>query len=287
MEKLESILTIGRVRYGSVKRLGEYIGEGNANRGVLTGLTEAFTISEAKANELGAEDASAWDVLRPFLEGKSLQPFRKAKTDKFLIFLPKGITRREMGFVNVNDAKPSEEEAWSWFSNAYPSVSKWLKGFEHQARERSDKGDYWWELRACSYYDKFEKPKLFYQALSVRPCFSIDTGQMFCNNSIWFISDVSKSLLALLNSNVFWWLISEFCPRIQNGYQLIGDNFFKIPIPNSLPAELGEIVEKMETTIENEDNVAKQQLMLRLDEVVLNLYGMTTKPDNIEMFYLE
>jgi hypothetical protein len=29
LEKLESILTIGRVRYGSVKRLGEYIGEKN------------------------------------------------------------------------------------------------------------------------------------------------------------------------------------------------------------------------------------------------------------------
>lgn len=271
----------------TMKTLGVYLGEGNANRGVLTGLTEAFTITDDKAHELGTEDASAWDVLRPFLEGKSLQPFRKAKTDKFLIFLPKGITRRGMGFVNENDAKPSEEKAWTWFSNAYPSVANWLKGFEHQARGRSDKGDYWWELRACSYYDKFEKPKLFYQALSVRPCFSIDTGQMFCNNSIWFISNVSKSLLALLNSNIFWWLISEFCPRIQNGYQLIGDNFFKIPIPDSLPVELGEIAEKMETAIEDVDNVAKQQLMLRLDEVVLNLYGMTAKPKNVEMFYLE
>lgn len=283
VSSVESNRTIERLRR-TMKTLGVFVGEGNANSGIKTGLTEAFTISEDKAYELGTEHASAWDVLRPFLEGKSLQPFKKTKTDKFLIFLPKGFTRRGMGFVNEGGAKPSEEDAWSWFSNAYPSVAKWLKGFEHQARGRNDKGDYWWELRACSYYDKFEKTKLFYQALSVRPCFSIDTGQMFCNNSIWFISNVSKSLLALLNSNVFWWLISEFCPRIQNGYQLIGDNFFKIPIPESLPAEMAEIADKMEYAVENDDYVAKQQLMSELDGMVINVYGMVSPPKKMKCF---
>ena len=48
-----------------------------------------------------------------------------------------------------------------------------------------------------------------------------------------FLSGSDKSLLALLCSCIGWWLISEYCPRIQNGYQLIWDNFKQMPIPHS------------------------------------------------------
>ena len=65
---------------------------------------------------------------------------------------------------------PSEEEAWSWFSSNYSAVADWLLAFRKAAKARQDKGDYWWELRACSYYDRFKMPKIIYQKFQVKPC---------------------------------------------------------------------------------------------------------------------
>ena len=50
---------------------------------------------------------------------------------------------------------------------------------------------------------------------------------------MWFIPTQSKSLLAILNSRMGWWLITKFCSQIQNGCQLIWKYFGQIPIAGS------------------------------------------------------
>ena len=137
---------------------------------------------------------------------------------------------------------------------------------------RQDKGDYWWELRACSYYDKFEKSKIFYQAFQTKPCFIYDEGVTYCNNSIWLLTTKSKALLALLNSRVGWWLVSEFCPRIQNGYQLIWDNISQIPIPRELPEELEKLAETLIEARRAGDNLSYDNLMKELNDAVSVMY---------------
>ena len=34
--------------------------------------------------------------------------------------------------------------------------------------KRYDKGEFWWELRACDYYDAFDKPKIIYLKYQVK-----------------------------------------------------------------------------------------------------------------------
>ena len=47
----------------------------------------------------------------------------------------------------------SYEEAWEWFSRKnYPAIAKHLLPYKTKAAKRTDKGDFWWELRACDYY---------------------------------------------------------------------------------------------------------------------------------------
>ena len=231
-------------------------------RGLLTGLSKAFNVSIDTANRLISEDKSALEILRPFMQGRGMVPFGKPDTASYLLFIPKGFTMKAFG-LNPEDKEdrkkmPKEQEAWLWFESTYPSVARWLLQFKDEASKRSDKGDYWWELRACAYYDEFSMPKLFYQTFQVRPCFIYSDQFVFCNNSMWFLSIKDKALLALLCSNMGWWLISKYCPRIQNGYQLIWDNFKQINIPSELPPRLSELADLLMQDVElgHSDNYA-------------------------------
>ena len=223
-------------------------------RGLLTGLSKAFNVSIETANKLSAEDASASEILRPFMQGRGMAPFGKPDTASYLLYIPKGFTMKAFG-LNPEDKEdrknmPEETKAWEWFERTYPSIARWLLQFKDDATKRSDKGDYWWELRACAYYGKFCEPKLFYQTFQVRPCFIYSDQSVFCNNSMWFLSVKDKALLSLLCSNMGWWLISKYCPRIQNGYQLIWDNFKQISVPSVLPPRLGDLADLLMLDVE-------------------------------------
>ena len=95
--------------------LGDLVGK-QSYRGILTGLTDAFLISEEKRNQLIAEDSKAEYVIRPFLQGRNLRAFAKAQTENYVLFLPKGFTKGGMGWEQDAEGKPEEQEAWTWFS---------------------------------------------------------------------------------------------------------------------------------------------------------------------------
>lgn len=248
--------------------LSEAVGK-ESYRGLLTGLSKAFLISQSTYDELVGEDVSSREVIRPFISGSGLVAYTTPRISHYIIFTPKGFTRRSMQCKE--DEKPSDEEAWQWFASRYPAVARWLKPFEVKAKARTDKGDYWWELRACDYYEKFAEPKIMYQAFQTKPCFIYQPNAIFCNNSMFFLSVKDRRLLALLNSKVGWWLISEFCPRIRNGYQLIWENLSQIPVPRNLPRQLDAIAAKMEEAIASKD-ARQEDLRGRIDEMVNELY---------------
>ena len=203
--------------------LKKYIG-GEAYRGVLTGLTEAFLIDNETYQNIIRQDESAKEHIYPFLQGRHIAPYGKADAVSYLILFEKGWTQREHTFE-------SETDAWDYLKFQYPSIAAWLEPFADKGRKRTDKGDYWWELRACDYYEQFAKPKIMYQKFQVKPCFIYEDSGLYCNDSMWFIPTESKALLAILNSRMGWWLITKFCSQIQNGYQLIWKYFGQIPVP--------------------------------------------------------
>lgn len=270
---------------GGTCSLGTFVG-GEAYRGILTGLSDAFVISEDNYNHLIQEDCNSAEILRPFLQGKGLVAYGEATSTSHLLYIPKGFTLDGMGIVideedlkkqkkKKKDVIPSEDEAWKWFQRHYPAVSEWLIQFKEDAIKRSDKGDYWWELRACDYYDKFAESKIFYQTFQTKPCFVFDNSSTFCNNSMWFLSVPNKSLLALLCSKMGWWLISELCPPIRNGYQLIWDNFRQIPIPMTLPDSLSELATQAEQATSEGDMEKLQIVKKNIDKEVYRLYQLT------------
>jgi adenine-specific DNA-methyltransferase len=268
------------------KKLEEYI-DGGAKRGVLTGLTKAFVIDDATKANILSNDSKATEIIKPFLLGRNVKPYGTGKNTHYLILVPKGFTiKRNLPPDNphyVAEPPPRYgdmefDTAWHWFKENYASIAKHLIQYKTKAEKRSDKGDFWWELRACDYYDKFEKPKIMYQVLQVKPCFIYDEEGLYCNNSMWFIPSNDKVLLGILNSKMGWWLISKYCTAIQNGYQLIWKYFSQIPIATGNET----VREKIAYLVTEILSIKKQNpasdttaLENQIDQLVYQLYELT------------
>ncbi len=94
----------------------------------------------------------------------------------------------------------NDVDAWQWFSEYHPSLAKHLKKYEDRAKKRQDQGDYWWELRACDYYDEIEKPKIVYPDIAKESRATIDKDGIYLSNTVYFIPMYDLYLLGLLNS---------------------------------------------------------------------------------------
>lgn len=249
--------------------LEEFIGD-KAYYGVKT--PDALIVSDSDKDEMIEKSSSAANVLRPILRGRNISKYGVPEPENSVVFMPKGFTKSQMGYDADSDNKPSEEEAWRWLAETYPSVSEYLEPLEAQCRKISDKRDYWWELRACRYYDKFAVPRIVYQRFQVHPAFTFEERPMLSNDSAWLIPTDDKALLALLNSDIGWWLITEYCPRIQNGHILSWVNLSKIPVPQQLPEKLSTLADNMIKAKSNKDESLYETLKQQVNSIVRNLY---------------
>jgi len=177
--------------------LGEYVNN-EIYRGILTGLNKAFLLDESLKNQLIEENPSSRKLIKPFLTGRDIKRYKSNKNDKSLIFIPKGWTNLHSG---------DEENKWKWFKDNYPSIADYLEPFAQEAEIRLDKGDYWWELRACGYYDAFSKPKIIIPTIIQEASFTFDENGVYSNDKTSIIPRDDLYLLGLMNSKVLWWYL--------------------------------------------------------------------------------
>jgi hypothetical protein len=111
---------------------------------------------------------------------------------------------------------PDEAEAERRFKKTYPTLHAHLKNWEEFTdaesgklrglRHRLDHGRFWWELRPCSYYEHFSRPRIVYQAIQFYAQYSIERGERFGNNKTFFLETDDAFLAACLNSPIGWYL---------------------------------------------------------------------------------
>jgi hypothetical protein len=128
-----------------------------------------------------------------------------------------------------------EPVAWRWLERTYPAVAEHLAAFESSGRERSDQGQFWWELRACDYYDEFVGPKILWPDISKLPRFSWDTTGCILNNTGYILTTPSPWILSLLQSRLMWFCISQISTplRLRGGlwqYRCIRQFIERLPI---------------------------------------------------------
>jgi type I restriction-modification system DNA methylase subunit len=169
--------------------LGEYV-KGQIYYGIKTGLNEAFVINGPTRAALIAEDSKSTELIKPLATGKDIRKWTITDKDKWLIVTPIGIDIQR-----------------------YPAIFDYLQQWQSDLEKRGDKGKYWWELRACDYYDAFEKPKIMFPDIAKDLRFSLDRTKLYGNNTMYFIPVDDLYLLGLLNSSIrvyhdLWYTVS-------------------------------------------------------------------------------
>ena len=248
--------------------LGDYV-KGKIYRGVLTGFNEAFVIDEATKARLLAEDPRSAEIIKPFLAGRDVKRYQAPKGDKYLILFPKGWTTEKV-------SKLIEQEAFDGLKHLYPAIARHLEPFADQARKRADQGDYWWELRACDYYQEFEKEKIIIPAIVNKPSYTMDREGFYSNDKTSIIPTTDYSLLALLNSKVVDFVLRQISSTKRGGYFEYKPVYVsQLPIvkmTEESKMQLADIVREILSMPPSPDTTALES---EIDRLVYALYDLT------------
>lgn len=249
--------------------LGEYV-NGKIYYGIKTGLNEAFVINEETREELIKEDPKSEEIIKPFLAGKDIKRYQLPSTNKFLILIPSGWT----------NGKTDAKDKWKWFSENYPAISEHLKQFEEKAKKRYDQGEYWWELRSCTYYDEFDKPKIILPDISLRGNYTMDQEGGFCIvNTAYIIGNDENFLLGILASDLIDFYYRSISSSYRGGYlRFIYQYLETIPIVKPVEEtrkKLDDDVQKILDAKNQNSEADTTELEQEIDRIVYELYGLS------------
>jgi very-short-patch-repair endonuclease len=197
--------------------LSEFV-RGKVFYGIKTGLNEAFVIDAATRQAIIDQDPHSAELIKPFLIGREVKRYQPPESQQFLILIPKGWTR---------ERSKLKSDPWRWLQKNYPAISHHLAPFAQKAEARYDKGEFWWELRACDYYAEFEKPKIIYPNISKKPEFTFDNSGIYTNQKCFIIPTESIYLLGVLNSKVTFFLYRKLLPKLRGDFYEPSYVFFK------------------------------------------------------------
>ena len=252
------------------KPLGEYV-QGRFYRGILTGLNEAFVVDNETRDELIAEHSSSTEVLKPFLRGRDVKRWQVNFAEQYLIKIES----------SENRAHPwsgkTAAEAEDIFANTYPAIHAHFESFREKLINRYDQGKYFWELRACAYWDDFEQTQIVWGNLAQYPKFAFaDAGFYLSAPATMMVSD-SKYLLGILNSRITRYLVSQSAAERQGGFlefKPMYISLLSIPDPPE-NEEISALVSQILDAKHTDPDADVSKLENEIDQIVYLLYDLT------------
>ena len=216
------------------------------NYGIKTGFNKAFIIDEKTKDKLISEDFNNKEIIKPLLRGRDIDKWRINYDNLYLIHSYDGL--------NIFDK--------------YPIIYNYLSQYKEKLEKRYDKGKNWYNLRACSYDDLFEKEKIIYSEISRKPQFTYDLNEYYLSNTAYLINSEKinlKYLLGLLNSNVIFWIFKHI------SYNL-GESSYRF---------IKQFVEQIPIVVDNEN---LENIIFIVDQILL--YSKQIKNEKIKMYNL-
>ena len=249
---LTDVATAARLRKMSAAGmpLGEYV-KGQIYYGVKTGFNKAFVIDGAKREELISQDPKSTEIIKPFAAGRDVKRWR-IESNKWLIVTPIG--------VEIDD---------------YPAIFEHMSQWQPELEKRYDKGNHWWELRTCSYYDAFEGPKIIWGNLSLEPNFAFSSDLLYTVAPANIIPLADLYLLGLLNSAASERFFDDVSIQRGGTYLEFKPVYVKqLPIPDASATDRDAISSLVQRCLDAE-GVGCEQWEQEIDERVAFLYGLT------------
>jgi type II restriction/modification system DNA methylase subunit YeeA len=235
----------------------------NINSGIKTGFNEAFIIDTKTKDKLIAKDTKNSEIIKPLLRGRDIKKYSYEFADKWLINTHNGIKKLEIDMINVDD---------------YPHIKKYLKKYFNNLKKRNDKGDTPYNLRNCAYNDEFEKEKIIYSEMTNKNSFTWDSNKLYINQTIYFITNANKYMLAILNSNIVYFYMKQLASSLGTAsLRWIKIYVEQLPIPKISKEQQKPFIvlvdEIMKLKEQNKDTTKQEQ---KIDKLVCKLYGLTT-----------
>ena len=235
---------------------------GKCYYGVKTALNEAFVTEENLGNS---------NILKPVYDGKDLKKWTAPPPFKKIIVFESKSTKKIFGNID-------EETAFEEMQNKFPEIMNHLKPYIEKARKRYDKGDYWWELRNCAYYNLFEAPKIIFPNLQNTNKFACDEKGVFLNAPAVFLPTSDKYLLAVLNSKITWHFLKSICVIRSGGYIEVKPQYFEqIPVPEISEKDKQPFIILVDKILESKElGLESTEFEKEIDKLVYKLYNITS-----------
>ncbi|MGH2074451.1 Eco57I restriction-modification methylase domain-containing protein [Aerococcus urinaeequi] len=191
------------------------------NRGILTGLNEAFIITKEKRDELIREDSKSAEIIRPILRGRDIKRYSYSFANLYVITAYKGIN--------------------AIIKSDYPAIFNHLKQFEQKLKQRGQvegKPDrpgsnqhHWTELDnniSLEKLEDFSKQKIIYPNMTKYLPFYLDNKSYLTNQKAFIIiGEHLATLTAFFNSSLFKFVYSDNFPELQGGTRELSKIFFE------------------------------------------------------------
>jgi len=193
------------------------ISEFSINRGLITGLNEAFIINQETKESLLAKpvESEKNSIFKPILLGKDIKRYAVHWNNLWLINSHNGGKKK--------DAIDVEQ---------HPKIKNHLESFEPKLSKRYDKGKTKYNLRNCAYLDSFEEEKIVWGNMATSAQFAFAPAGMYINAPSPMITPAKKYLLAILNSKLSDYYIRLLGVERAGGYFEYKPMFVgKLPIP--------------------------------------------------------
>ena len=259
-------------------------------RGLVIGRNDIFVVDDATRRRLIRGNRKSADLIKPVAVGDDVRGYAPLPRGKWLICIPRGFTNEKRGKMRARAFMEAE----------HPTLMEYLRPFEAPAKKRVDKGDYWWELRACNYYDEMAGAKIIYPDISKDRRATLDERGVYLTNTAYFIPSSDLVLLAILNSRLAFHWMKRHASVLGNAdaggrIRWFRQNVSQFPIPSARPGDKADAKTRKEIAVlarqmldtraqiaatpdssvcENLESVFKK-MDREMDEKVFALYNLT------------
>ncbi len=233
------------------------------NRGVTTGLNDAFIIDDATKQALVAADPKSSEIIKPVLRGRDIQRYQAKCADLSLI-------DTHNGYGNVPAIEVDD----------YLAVKNHLDQFYPQLEKRQDKGKTPYNLRNCAYHEDFAKEKLLWADMAKVGRFAYSDEETYCNNKGYIMTGNSlKYLCAILNSSLITWFVQNTAATTGMGlteWTIVTVERLPIPkIPAAKQRPFIRLVDHILQTKASDPSADTTKPETEIDRLVYGLYGLT------------
>jgi adenine-specific DNA-methyltransferase len=260
--------------------LGELV-EGRMYYSIKTGLNKAFVIDKTKRDELIEEDPSSTEMIKSWLRGQDVKRWQVEWPGLYAICIQ---SSSDDGVKHDWAEAQSEEQAAEIFRENYPAIFDHLKWWERDLRKRADQGRFWWELRSCTYYNEFEKPKIVWGNMAVTSKFAYDESGAFIGAPANILPNPPPWLLPVMNSSLLNFVYPKLTVARGGSFQEFKISYIdSAPIVTPSPEiqkQLSSLMNKiMQCNLNDTQTISKFEM--EINDIVYDLYQLKVSERNL------